>query len=242
MPEELREHPSLAKFKTPADLFKSYVELEQYIGKKKIPLPESDDDQEGWERVFKALGAPESPDQVEIPVDEDLEVDESLLEEFKKVAVESKLLPKQAQALAQWWLAKEKELLQAQERAMEEMAKEAERQLRKEWGQAYESKLLLAKRTVDLLGGPELMERLEETGLGNDPVVIKFLARIGEALSEDTLKGFKPGKYAMTPEKAREELEKLTRDPNGPYWDERHPDHRRVVERALELRRIANGG
>lgn len=241
LPEDLREHPAVQKFKTPADLFKSYVELESLLGKKKIPLPESEDDP-AWEQVWKSLGVPESEEGYQVDIPEGVEVREEVLNEFKSVAKDLKLLPQQADKLARWWIEKESEILAEQERVAEERVKEAEKSLRKEWGQAFESKLLLARKAVEAVGGEDLLERLEETGLGNAPVVIKAFARIGEMLSEDTLKGFRPGWYAMTPEEAREQIRKIMNDTKGPYWDEFHPEHEAVVKKVLELRKIAGGG
>ncbi|MGF1562548.1 MAG: hypothetical protein ACFB3T_10255 [Geminicoccaceae bacterium] len=46
-------------------LLKSYRELEKLIGRS-VRLPERDDDQDGWRRVFRALGAPERAEDYDI--------------------------------------------------------------------------------------------------------------------------------------------------------------------------------
>ncbi len=42
-----------------------------------------------------------------------------------------------------------------------------------------------AKRATDKFGSPELVQMLDESGLGNHPEVLRLLARVGAALTED---------------------------------------------------------
>jgi hypothetical protein len=44
----------------PADMLTSYRALEKMLGSEKLPLPRDEADREGYERIYKALGRPES--------------------------------------------------------------------------------------------------------------------------------------------------------------------------------------
>lgn len=45
----------------------------------------------------------------------------------------------------------------------------------------------LSKRAIEAFGSSELAEALRETGYGNNPVVVKFLSKIGKAVDNDRL-------------------------------------------------------
>ena len=72
--------PATKSVKT-QELGTAYQNLERLLGREKIPVPTSDDDEEGWERVNAAF-RPESPDKYEfkrpeklpegMPYDEDM--------------------------------------------------------------------------------------------------------------------------------------------------------------------------
>lgn len=113
-------------------------------------------------------------------------------EAFKKLSAELKLSPEQFQHLVDF------ETTQA--RKQQEEATEEKRQILARWaeetktlyGCALEQELRFALRAADSFGGPELRTLLEETGLGNHPVIIRTLSQIGRAISEDVCPGGNP--------------------------------------------------
>ena len=60
------------------------------------------------------------------------------------------------------------------------------------FGPAWEKEISLAVRAADAFGGPELRALLEETGLGNHPVIVRTFNGIGKRISEDNTPGGKP--------------------------------------------------
>ena len=56
--------------------------------------------------------------------------------------------------------------------------------------------LATAKKAVDAFSTPALRTLLEKTGFGNNPEIIRFMAKVGKAMSEDKLV---PGGKAPTP-------------------------------------------
>ncbi|MBO7190952.1 MAG: hypothetical protein J6V32_02460 [Elusimicrobiaceae bacterium] len=111
---------------------------------------------------------------------------------FKTLAQECKLSPAQVDK----WLAfqndcamHQTQFAQAQKR--EQVANWAN-QTRAAYGAGLEQEITFALRAADTFGGPELRELLEETGLGNHPVVIRTLSGIGRTISEDASLGGQP--------------------------------------------------
>ena len=66
------------------------------------------------------------------------------------------------------------------------------RQTRALYGAGLEEEITFALRAANKFGGPELRALLEETGLGNHPVVIRTLSGIGRTISEDACLGGTP--------------------------------------------------
>jgi len=52
-------------------------------------------------------------------------------------------------------------------------------------GDKLAANIALANKAIDKIGTPALRTLLEESGLGNHPEVIRFIARAGKAVSED---------------------------------------------------------
>ncbi len=111
---------------------------------------------------------------------------------FKTLAQECKLSPEQVDK----WLAFQKgcaahQTQHAQAQKREQIAAWAH-QTRAAYGAGLEKEITFALRAADTFGGPELRELLEETGLGNHPVVIRTLSGIGRTISEDASLGGQP--------------------------------------------------
>jgi len=66
-------------------------------------------------------------------------------------------------------------------------AQVAETAMRRDWGDAYDDNLALARRAAERLFGPEVGEMVLADGgvLGNDPRFLKGLAAVGRMLGED---------------------------------------------------------
>lgn len=52
-------------------------------------------------------------------------------------------------------------------------------------GDKFDSSVEKAKRAISTFGTPELKEALEQSRMGNNPEVIRFMTRIGEKITED---------------------------------------------------------
>ena len=112
---------------------------------------------------------------------------------FKQVAA-SLNLP--AEAL-QKWLSLEEGRLQGLQKQQEEQKRAQTaawaRQTQQELGPSWQEQVSKAVRAADVFGGSELRQLLEETGLGNHPVIVRTFIGIGKRMSEDITSAGVPG-------------------------------------------------
>ena len=104
----------------------------------------------------------------------------------------------------------------------------AEAELRKTWASddALQAAVGRSYRAVSAFAGDEETKARLDQKFGNDPDFIRLMARIGSELGEDKPVG---GLNAAE----SETLDSLIKSPA--YFDTKHPDHARVVERAKAL-------
>lgn len=114
------------------------------------------------------------------------------LEAFKTLAHEINLTQQQAQKLVDY----EASLAaRGQADAQEEKRQTLERwaqQTRELYGAKLEEEISFALRAADTFGGADFRALLEDTGLGNHPVIIRMLSGVGKAIGEDVFPGGKP--------------------------------------------------
>ena len=119
--------------------------------------------------------------------------DAKLLDGFKTLAKEAGL----SQEAAQKFVTLQSENVKA---GMEAMVKEAEVQkvkmleqfkndTIKELGPDYQKELGFAARALNRFGTPELRKLMDDTGLGNHPLLVKAWVAIGKTMAEDTPPG-----------------------------------------------------
>jgi hypothetical protein len=107
-------------------------------------------------------------------------------------------------------------------------AAETER-LRREWGDAFDANLQRARSAAAAVADDALVAVLEETGLGNDPRILRAAARIGALLEAGRPPPPKPAgarRHAL-----EAELDRLVAGPD--YWTDRV--QRRVRQIFLSL-------
>lgn len=237
---DLKQDPNLQHIQNTEELAKSYVNAQKLVGKDKIPLPSDENDSAAWNDVLKKLGRPEDPSGYELPQpaeDSPIQIREDVSEQFKQKSHELGLTAKQAQDLWGWYVGEvaEGEAKRVQDQ-MEEMRVNAEKELRKEFGNAFETKLQDARRAAEEYGGEDLLNKLESTGLGNDPTMLKFLAQVGSQFREDTVGGSAP-QIGRTPDQAKQELQEKKADSDfmAVYMDNTKTGHDAAVKKMQQL-------
>ena len=145
-------------------------------------------------------------DEFTLELGEESHLDESFLKDVESFAKEKGL----SKEVAQEWVAKQEAFIADQL----EQAQEIEDQQIEEWRQSViddpkwggdnlKKTVADAQKIVTRFGGEDLINLLNETGYGNHPAVVTFLAQIGGLASEDSL--ILPG-AEMAKEKSVEEL------------------------------------
>lgn len=240
VPQDLREHKSVTKFKDPGELAKSYVNLEKMLGSR-TEVPADDAPKEVWDAWFKKIGVPETADGYDPPaVPEGIKLDDNILkatrEKFRELGV-----PKaQAKKLMDWYITKEIERTNTilQERA--EQHEQGMEALNKRWGAAAPRQIALCQRVVAELGGEAVKKVLDETGVGNDPVIVEFLAKVGGMMEEDKL--ITAVQTGLTKDQAIAEINTIRAEhgkAKGALRDKSNPQHKGLVARLQALHQIA---
>jgi len=238
LPEDIRDNPSFAKFNDVTSLASSYVNLQAHLGRDKIAKPVTDSD---WDDVYEFLGRPESADKYEIELPEGLpdeiasQFNDEKLSLFKQEAHKLGLNAEQVKRLVAWQAGNMSKQHEAYKGIIDQSMEQGESALRQEWGRAYDQNLGFARKAFVEYGGDALAAKMESSGLGNDPDVLKAFANIAKTtMADKDLAGPSSGtRMALTPEEARSEASTIMSHPA--YTDKRHPEHNSMVKKVQGL-------
>lgn len=121
---------------------------------------------------------------------EGVEIDGESLTEFKGIAKELGLKGDHAQKVAslgekmmQKWQAGQQEAFAAQAAQWADSSR-ADKEF---GGEKLGENLAIAQKALEQFGTPELRQLLEDTRLGNNPEMIRFMVRAGKAISDDSI-------------------------------------------------------
>ena len=248
IPEEIRDHKSLAHFTDVGAMAKSLVNAQSMIGADKVAIPGKHATDEDWGEVCRKLGRPDTPDGYELvnEMPEGIEQNDDMLNWFRATAHEIGMTPTQAQKM----LGRYNEFLGSQmgadEGQIEQLRETTEIELKKEYGAAFADRVGNGNAVMQEFGSEGLTELQLADGrlLGDHPEIIKMMVNVGEFINskigEDVLAGTKSS-GGLTPDDARAKLEEI-RAPNSPYWDQRHPEHQFYVQEGLRYQEMLNVG
>lgn len=231
--DDLKTNASLSHFTDVNALAKSYLDTKAHVGKKGVIVPGEKATDEEMTAFFKSIGQPEM-DKFEVKFADG--ANPEFTKAFKEMAHKSGLLPKQAQGLIDWYSKHETDLIAARKTQADTAVKAGIDGLKKEWGQGYEKEVANAKMAMKELGGDELADYLAKSGLGNDPQIIKALAKAATFMGEDKLRGDGGGRMGgLTPAEIEKEIGNIMGNPKHPYFDAAHPGHKNAVRELEEL-------
>jgi hypothetical protein len=240
LPDDMKKDPSLdpLKGKGIVDVVKGFINAQKLIGKDKIPLPGETAKPEEWAEFYKKLGRPEKPEDYKLAKPSDLPKDfpfqEKLIQDFSKAGHELGLTTKQITGLYKWYLTNELETWNGITRDSAQAREGAETALRKEYGNAYDQRIGAAKILLGKFGTPELTQALDATGMGNNPLLVKFLVNVAGQFSEDTLKGMGKSQFNIqAPEEAKRQIDelKLNKEFMAAYFDPKNVGHTAAKEK-----------
>lgn len=105
----------------------------------------------------------------------------------------------------------------------------------------YTRNMAAAQKAVRQFGDEEFVSWFEETGLGNHPSFVKFVAKIGRELSEHGSKEAADSAI-MTPADAQREIDKILHDKNDLYHTRMGtPGRQARIDYVVDLHRIISG-
>ena len=243
IPEDYKEEKSLQNFSNMNDFVKSYLHSQKLVGADKIPVPNKMATDEDWKAVYDRLGRPETPDGYKYNLPKETKLEESTLKAFSEEAHKLGLLPKQAEGIINYYNSIAEQSEQAATVNEEAARAEAEAELRKEYGPAYDLKIAQARNLATNTFGQDFLrdtKLADGSVLGNHPQVVRAFADLASKMSED---GIVQGEAAsaMTVKEIDDEIESLTQ-PGSAYWDKTHINHRKAVSEVQRLYELKNNG
>lgn len=228
--EDLKASPYITQFKDKGinELIKSAVNAQSLIGKKVDDF--SKEDVEGF---YKKIGKPES-----YTLPEDLSDDRK--SELSKLYSEANLSQEQANLLADNIVMETRTSVSEKEASYKVQMANVEAELKESYGGAYEKRMEMASNAILELGGQELLETINDAGLGLNAKFISAMSEIGKGMIEDTIvSADKETRFGITPAEAKAEIGYILADPEkmAAWKNPIHPNHKSVksqVKRYLE--------
>lgn len=141
-------------------------------------------DKEAAEKAEKDK-KPAAPEKYEFTPPEGQELDANALAVFEPIAKELGLSQEQAQKLVDIY----PQLQQQQAEAWSKQVSDWGEQVKADkeiGGDKFNASVGAAQRALDQFGNPELREYLNASGLGNHPALVRFCAKVGKAMAEDS--------------------------------------------------------
>lgn len=202
-------------YKDVNEVVNSYRNLEKAIGVPKerlLKLPEKADDP-AWNDIYGRLGRPEKPEEYKLELPKD--ADTGMVDWFKKTAHELGLTRKQAETFFKSYNDMAGGKLAEMQNAAIQTEQQAEANLRKEWGKAYDQNLTVVAEAAGKLGIDDAMVGKLKGALGIEGLN-KFVYGLAQKIggeaeyvgSDGGTKGFR----ALTPQEAQYKLKQLHGD------------------------------
>ena len=193
LPEELGR--AAAKFASPTEALRSYVELERRLGRA-VVLPGEEADEAERRQFHRRLGVPERPEDYAVDFPEPLDRGEAegpLAERrgrFLAAMQAAGATPGVVQAALDWFGGEVAGLDGGAAARRDRVETDAEGELRRGWGADYDRNLALARRALRRFGtegDASLADLALADGgrLGSQPGFLRLLAAAGGALLED---------------------------------------------------------
>jgi hypothetical protein len=233
--DDLRNDPALSPIQDIPNLVKSFINAQKMVGANKLVKPDKFGSEDDWSTFYKqALDIPESLEMYELEVPKESAFEDGFISQLKEFAYNNNFAPRQMNGLVNW-------LNDVNQKAIAKQQEDYEAQrtveldgLKKEWGEAFQKRLTLAKSALREFGDDQVFEWLEQTGLGDDTRLIKLLAAMGETLKEDKIIE-DVDSSARTPKELEKEVNTILSDFNHPYHVRNHPNHKAAVEEVQRL-------
>jgi len=252
LPPELQKEPSLQTFRDVGTMAKSYVEAQKLIGTKRVSVPGEKATDAEWESFYTNIGRPETADKyadVELKDENGKAIsakpDPKELGELKKFFHKMGLTGRQASQMQEYSL---KYMLAQQTGAAAAKASQTEAgvtELKTEWGDKFDANVDVARSVVKKFGDAEVAKFLEDSGMGNNIPLIRFLNKVGVSILEDSGRRGTDTSLPMNDStRATQEIDNLKTDAafQKALGDPRDMGHDAAVRRWTRLFQVAHPG
>jgi len=227
LPEDLRDNPSITKYKTPEDLARGKLNADKVIGYDRIPVPTEKSGPEVWDEVYARLGRPENPDGYTFKGIEGKPIDENLVKSFSPIAHKAGINQQQLSVIEEWWNEAQTQAEQNYIESANKILKQQETTLRKEWGNNYEAQKQLAYDAIRKFGGEDA-EYFVQTGLADEPMFVRLMNKVGKMTLEDSI-GTEGAAEFESATDIRKEIDEIRKNREHPFNIAKHPDHQQEV-------------
>ena len=188
---DLKESKGLTKFQNISELGKAYGELEGKLGNT-ISIPGDEATEQELADFYGKTGRPESAEKYDLKYEDAIpDYLKTALSKsegnLKEALFKSGVSQKAAEGIFNWV---QKELYAGEklEATFREKQKvDGTEVLKKEWGASYDANLNVMSMAVNKFADEGFIKFARESGLVNNPDMIKTFLKIGQAMSEDTL-------------------------------------------------------
>ena len=239
--EEFRNDPNIEKFTEIDALAKSYINATRMIGQDKVAVPNKNSTEDQWNEVYSKLGRPETADKYALNIEsEAVAMDENAIKSFAEQSHKLGLNNTQAQGILEFYKNNMESNMQRATVDTETAQAQAETELRAEWGKEFDSNVSKASALAKANMNPEILDLQMQDGtrIGDHPEIIKGFAKIASMLSEDKLVSTE-SESVNSIKDLQSEISAITNDTTGPYWNNKHPDHAKMVQQVYTLREMA---
>lgn len=257
--ETTKASPTYEKFKA-AESIASYADqvtsahsnAEIALSKKGIPVPDEKSGPVGVREFFGKLGCPEDATKYTRGVEglpEGANVDPDFENAMAEACWGIGVADPQWQKLRGAIVGYQHEQGQKMEADYKEFLETAEKEMKTEWGNAYEARVVQSDQALSLVFGDDAEAvgqiMLDGKPFGSHPIFLRAFGKLGAMLEEaDLLKGGTPKIGALTPDSAKAEWSRLQGDSSfqEALMEKDHVGHKEAVETRTRLYKAMHPG
>ena len=244
----LKGEPSLKSFINEkgevnyANLAKSFVHTKKQMGVDKVVLPTENSTDEEINEFYEKIGYKANKEEYTIDPIEESKLDEDFLGKVKDFAHENRIPVATANKMAQFLNEQAGEGDTQSVAATEASIEAGLDEVKAEYGQAFDSKLNVAKRVLnEVVKDENILKAFNDPAVGSNPNIIRALVNIGEKLySEDGFTGGGAERNVFSPAEAQEKINAIMGDASHPYNKSGHPGHGDAVKKMMKLFEMKN--
>ena len=192
LPDEFKEHEFVKTFTKPGDFVKSALEIKTEHEALKTKMdgaifkPGDDATAEQREAYFRSIGKPEKPTEYEFPKGEGIEHDPKMVEWAQATFHQANLSKEQAGVIGQAWDGFMAQMVKADADAKAKAESDAATAIKQELGEEYPVAMELTRRMLKETATPEELQYLADSGMGNNPALIRLVFKLAKKTGEDT--------------------------------------------------------